>query len=178
MNAESLTKYSRRLLEALAVALIASLVIVVGGSVILRMFGFVPAGSTELATLLFIWTIYIGVFLAFLEGGHLAITAFVNRLRGRTLTSVLIVSDLLLLVFTVAVTFESFNYVQLAMDSVRLTPSLHISPAWGYSAVLVGMLLSSVYVLAGVWTNVVRLVKGQEPPPQHAGSELPTESGA
>src|SRR5690606_38176699 len=143
-------------LEGLAATLVASLVIVVGGSVIMRIFGFMPSGSTELATLLFIWTIYIGVFLAFLEGGHLAITAFVNRLRGRTLTSVLIISDLLLLIFTVTVTFESFKYVQLALDSVRVTPSLQISPAWGYSAVLIGMLLASFYVLSSIWTNVVR----------------------
>lgn len=178
MNVQSLARYSRKLLEVLAVTLLASLVVVVGGSVIVRMFGFVPAGSTELATLLFIWAIYIGAFLAFLEGGHLAITVFVNRLRGRTLASVLIISDLLLLIFTVAVTFESFKYVQLALGSVRVTPSLHISPAWGFSAVLVGMLLSSFYVLGSIWMNLVRLVKGQEPPGQYPGTELPTESGA
>lgn len=164
MASQRLLQIPLTAIRALAVALIAGLVLVVGGSVILRAFGVVLSGSTELATLLFIWTIYIGAFLAFLEGGHLAITAVTNRLKGRVLVAVLIVSDILLLVFTFTVLVESYKYVLLALDSPRLTPSLGISPAWGYSALLVGMLLSSIYVVVNVGTNVVRLIKGQEPP--------------
>ena len=178
MTIEKLTKYPIKILEALAVALVAGIVIVVGGSVLLRLVGIVPAGSTELATLLFVWAIYIGAFLAFIEGGHLAITAVVNRLHGRVLTGTLIISDLLLLLFTVVVTIESFKYVQLALDSIRVTPSLKISPAWLYSAVLVGMLLASIYVIGNIWANVVRFWKGEESPRPHTEmDDLPTETG-
>ena len=172
MTVQSWVQYPIKLLQILAVLLIAGIVLIVGGSVILRLFGVVPAGSTELATLLFVWAIYIGAFLAFLEGGHLAITAVVNRLRGRVLTGTLIVSDALLLLFTVAVTFESFKYVQLALDSIRVTPSLKISPAWLYSAVLVGMLLASVYVVTNIVTNIVRFWRGEEPPKQLTEADL------
>lgn len=178
MTIEKLTKYPIKILEALAVTLIAGIVLVVGGSVLLRAFGIVPAGATELATLLFVWAIYIGAFLAFLEGGHLAITAVVNRLHGRLLTATLIVSDLLLLLFTVIVTLESFKYVQLALDSIRTTPSLKISPAWLYSAVLVGMLLASIYIVGSIGRNVVRFLKGEEAPRPHTDTDdLPTETG-
>lgn len=177
MNLQTLTKYPIKVLETLAVVLVGGIVVVVGGSVVLRYFGIVTAGSTELATLLFVWAIYIGTFLAFLEGGHLAITAFVNQLHGRVLTSVVIVSDLLLLVFTVVVTLESLTYVQLALDSIRVTPSLQISPAWLYSAVLVGMLLSSLYVLGSILTNVLRLWRGEEPPRLHTEADLVDPSG-
>lgn len=172
MTVQSLVKYPIKLLQILAVVLTAGIVLVVGGSVVLRLFNIVPAGSTELATLLFVWAIYIGAFLAFLEGGHLAITAIVNRLRGRLLTATLIVSDALLLLFTVLVTFESFKYVQLALDSIRATPSLKISPAWLYSAVLVGMLLASIYVIGNIVTNVIRFWRGEEPPKQLADADL------
>lgn len=172
VTVHTLTKYPIKILEALAVGLVGSIVLVITGSVVLRYFGIVPRGATELATLLFVWAIYIGAFLAFLEGGHLAITALVNRLHGRLLTCVVIVSDLLLLVFTVLVTRESLTYVQLALDSVRVTPSLQISPAWMYSAVLVGMLLASVYVVASIVANVIRLWKGEEPPPLHTEADL------
>lgn len=169
---DTLVKYPIKILQALAVALIGGIVLVVGGSVVLRTAGIVPAGATELSTLLFVWAIYIGAFLAFLEGGHLAITALVNRLHGRLLTATIIVSDVLLLVFTIAVTVESLTYVQLALDSIRVTPSLKISPAWMYSAVLVGMFLSSLYVIGSIGTNLVRLWKGQEPPRLHSEAEL------
>jgi TRAP-type C4-dicarboxylate transport system permease small subunit len=173
----TLTEYPVKILQAMAVALVGGIVLVVGGSVLLRTVGIVPAGATELATLLFLWAIYIGAFLAFLEGGHLAITALVNRLHGRVLTATIILSDVLLLVFTIAVTLESFTYVQLALDSIRVTPSLKISPAWMYSAVLVGMLLSSLYVIGSIATNVVRLWKGQEPPRLHTETDVVDAGG-
>jgi len=175
---EKFTKYPIKILEALAVSLVAGIAIVVGGSVVLRIFGIVPSGSTELATLMFVWAIYIGAFLAFLEGGHLAITAFVDRLHGRVLTGTMIISDLLLLIFTAVVTIESVKYVQLALDSVRLTPSLKISPAWLYAAVLVGMFLVSIYVISNIVKNIIRFWKGEEPPrPSTELDDLYTESG-
>jgi len=175
---EKFTKYPIKIIEALAVALVAGIALVVGGSVILRIFGIVPAGSTELATLMFVWAIYLGAFLAFLEGGHLAITALVDKLHGRVLTATLILSDLLLLLFTVVVTLESLKYVQLALDSIRVTPSLKISPAWLYAAVLVGMFLVSIYVIGNIVANVIRFWKGEEPPrPPTELDDIPTHSG-
>lgn len=160
MLTTSWVRFPVRALEALAVALVASIMVVISGTVVLRMFGVVTAGSTELATLLFVWTIYIGAVLAFLEGGHLAITALVNRFRGRAETAFLLVSDILLLVFLVMVTLEGLTYVQMALDSVRVTPSLKISPAWQYSALLVGMALSSVFILTRVLVNIRQLISG------------------
>ena len=159
-------------IRVLAAGLIGILIIIVGGSVILRLFGLVPAGSTELATLIFVWAIYIGAFLAFVEGGHLAITFASDRLRGRAHTAVLILASALTLVFTLMVTTEGYKYVQLALDSIRVTPSLHISPAWQYAAVVVGMALSSVYLLLDIAGNVVRLVRGEDPPRPATDEEL------
>lgn len=159
-------------IRAIAGILIAALVVVVGGSVILRTFGVVPAGSAELATLLFVWAIYIGAFLAFLEGGHLAITVATDRLKGRALLAILILADLLVLVFALAVTFEGYKYVQLALESIRLTPSLRISPAWQYSAVVVGMALSSLYLIGNIVRNAIRIVRNEPPPRQELDDEL------
>lgn len=160
MTTTSWVRVPVRVLEALAVALVASIMLVISGTVVLRIFGVVTAGSTELATLLFVWTIYIGAVLAFLEGGHLAITALANRFHGRAETAFLVISDILLLVFLVAITLEGLNYVQLALDSVRVTPSLKISPAWQYSALLVGMLLSSVFIAIRVCVNIRQFIRG------------------
>jgi len=151
-------------MRVLAAALIGALIVIVGGSVILRSFGIVPEGSTELATLIFVWAIYLGMFLAFVEGEHLAITFASDRLKGRAFTAVVILADLITLIFTLALTLEGWKYVQLALDSVRVTPSLHISPAWQYAAVVVGMVLSSLYLIAHVAVNAVRLARGEEAP--------------
>ena len=70
MKLETLTKWPLRILETLAVLLIAAIAIVVTGAVVLRLFKIVPAGSTELATLFFVWAIYIGMFIFFGKGLH------------------------------------------------------------------------------------------------------------
>lgn len=159
-------------IRVLAAALIGVLIVIVGGSVILRLFGVVPAGSTELATLIFVWAIYIGAFLAFVEGGHLAITFASDRLRGRAYTASLILASILTFVFTLMVTVEGYKYVQLALDSIRVTPSLHISPGWQYAAVVVGMALSSLYLLVNIATNVIRLIRGEDPPRQATDEDI------
>lgn len=159
-------------IRVLAATLIGVLIIIVGGSVILRVFGVVPAGSTELATLIFVWAIYIGAFLAFVEGGHLAITFASDRLRGRVHTASLILASLLTLVFTLMVTLEGYKYVQLALDSIRVTPSLHISPAWQYAAVVVGMALSSIYLVLNIAGNVVRFIRGEDAPRQATDDDI------
>lgn len=161
MRVVALLRYPAKALEAIAVLLVAGVVVVITGSVALRTFGVVPRGSTELATLLFAWMIFVGLVLAFLEGGHLAITAVVSRLRGRVETAVLILGDLLLLLFTVTVAVEGWRYVELALSSARVTPSLKISPAWQYSAVLVGLVLASAFVLLRVVVNLRQLARNE-----------------
>lgn len=174
---QTLMTYPITILRTLAVLLTGAMAAVVGGSVVLRYIGFVPTGSSELATLLFLWAIYLGSFLAFLEGGHLAITALANRLRGRVLTAFVIVSDALLLTFLLIVSLESVTYVQLALNSIRVTPSLGISPAWMYSAVLVGMSLSTVYVGGSIVANLIRFKNGEEPPVMHDEVEIARPGG-
>lgn len=164
-------RYPVKALEGLAVALVGGIVLVVTGSVLLRIFGKVPAGATELATLFFVWAVYIGGVLAFLEGGHLAITALVNRLKGRVETAVSVISDGLLLLFLVIVTLESFKYIELALNSPRLTASLKISPAWQRSALLVGMGLAAIYILVRILMNLRQLVLGRPTLMLHARSD-------
>ncbi|MFK5690976.1 TRAP transporter small permease [Ornithinimicrobium sp. LYQ92] len=161
MRVVSVLRYPAKVLEAIAVFLVAGVVVVITGSVVLRFFGVVPRGSTELATLFFAWMIFVGLVLGFLEGGHLAITALVSRLRGRLETAVTVLADVLLLVFLVLVSFEALRYVQLALDGGRLTPSLQISPAWQYASVLVGMVLASAFVVLRVCANLVQLWRGE-----------------
>lgn len=163
---------SLTLIRVLAAMLIGVLIIIVGGSVILRFFGVVPDGSTELATLVFVWAIYIGAFLAFVEGGHLAITFVSDRLRGRAYTASLILASTLTLVFTLMVTVEGYKYVQLALDSIRVTPSLHISPAWQYAAVVAGLALSSIYLILNIASNVLRFIRGEDAPRQAADDDI------
>lgn len=160
MQPSGYLKYPIKALEGLGVALVGGIVLVVTGSVLLRLFGKVPAGATELATLLFVWAVYIGAILAFLEGGHLAITALVNRLKGRVETAVSVISDSLLLLFLVIVTLESFKYIELALNSPRLTASLKISPAWQRGALVVGMGLAAIYILVRILINLRQLVRG------------------
>ncbi|SEB66347.1 TRAP-type C4-dicarboxylate transport system, small permease component [Paramicrobacterium humi] len=171
MTFKSVVNIPIAFLKGVTVALVAALIVVVVGTVLFRVFNIVPEGSSELAILLFIWLIYLGAFVAFLEGGHLAITAVANRFHGRWLAGFLIISDAVLLFFLIILTTESYKYVMLALSNVRLTASLHISPAWGYSALLVGMGLSALYVAGSIAMNIRRLWTGEEPP-HHSDEEL------
>lgn len=164
--------------RALAATLIAVLVVVVGGSVILRAVGVVPSGSTELATLLFTWAIYIGAFLALIEGEHLAVTVATDRLKGRAFIGALILADLLVLVFAAVVASEGYNYIQLALDSIRVTPSLGISPAWQYSAVAVGMALACLHLLVSIGRNIVRIIRNEPPPAVRREEDIVDEAGS
>lgn len=164
--------------RALAATIIGVLVVVVGGSVILRMVGVVPSGSTELATLLFTWAIYIGAFLALIEGEHLAVTVATDRLKGRAFLGALVLADLLVLVFAAVVALEGYTYVQLALGSIRVTPSLGISPAWQYSAVAIGMALACLHLILSIGRNVVRIIRNEPPPVQRREEDIVDEAGS
>lgn len=178
MSLTSLGRVPLNITRALAAAIIGVLVVVVGGSVLLRTVGVVPSGSTELATLLFTWAIYIGAFLALIEGEHLAVTVATDRLRGRAFLAALVLADLLVLVFALLVAVEGFTYIQLALGSIRVTPSLGISPAWQYSAVAVGMALAALHLVLSIGRNIVRIVRNEPPPLMRREEDIIDEAGS
>ena len=178
MSLSTVGRVARHVTRARGATLIAVLVVVVGGSVILRAVGMVPSGSTELATLLFTWAIYIGAFLALIEGEHLAVTVATDRLKGRAFIAALVLADILVLVFAAVVAVEGYTYVQLALDSIRVTPSLGISPAWQYSAVAVGMALASVHLVLSIGRNILRIIRNEPPPAVRREEDIIDEAGS
>lgn len=104
----------------------------------------------EVATGLFVWTVFIGSAYAFRKKAHLGVDILVNAFPGKIKSVVKVVMDILVLLVLVMLTYVSSLYVINTWD--KLSNTLRV-PAWFVSiAVPIGFALSvlySVYFLIG-----------------------------
>ncbi len=120
--------------------ILAVLVAVVSANILLRYVGHSLKWADELARLLFVWTSFLGMYIAYSKNEHPAFTLFVdkfvaNSLLRAKLTSLLIY--LLVSIFLVIVLYGGIVYINHA--KIQTTAVLRISVGWMYSAAPVGV---------------------------------------
>lgn len=95
----SVEKWLIRALEALLVALLASMVVMVFGNVVLRyLFNSGIDISEELSRYFFVWLTYIGAVVVMRENGHLGVDTLVRKFGPRGRVACMILSDVIVLV--------------------------------------------------------------------------------
>ncbi len=94
----SVEKWLIRALEALLVALLASMVVMVFGNVVLRyLFNSGIDVSDELSRYFFVWLTYIGAVVVMRENGHLGVDTMVGKFGPRGRVACMVLSDIIVL---------------------------------------------------------------------------------
>lgn len=97
------------------------------------------AWTEELATILFVWLVFIGSSLALKKKEHFAIEVVVKLLPSRLQKCAMVVADLAVLLFCLLLIVYGIKLVN--MNWQVLTPMLEISRGWAYLSAPVGGLL-------------------------------------
>lgn len=143
---------------AILAGLLATLVMVnVAGR---YLFGTGLTWAEELSRLLFVWTVFLGAYIALCRKGHMAIVMVVDRMPPQLRRVVALVSWVLVLAFICVIAFTGFRLALATWGFGRMTPILRISAAWGYLAVPVSavlMILPLLIEIADAW---------RKPPPR------------
>ena len=116
----------------------------------------------ELARYMMIWATFIGVSAGVKIGSHIGVDALTNRLPERKKLYFTIVTDLMLLVFYIAVTFLSVQIVIRIRSTNQLSPALRMPMWYAYLAMPVGFSLSCLRQLQRLLQKAARLFKSQD----------------
>lgn len=112
--------------------------------------------AEELSRLLFVWTVFLGAYIALCRKGHMAIVMVVDRIPAPVRRVVAVIGWVLVLAFICAIAFTGFRLAFATWGFGRTTPILRISAAWGYLAVPVSavlMILPTLTEIVDAWRN-------------------------
>lgn len=132
--------------------------IIVNVNVLMRYFMSKPLfWGEEVATGLFVWTVFVGSAYAFRRKAHLGVDILVNALPSGIRSVVKVVMDILVLFVLVMLTYVSSLYVMNTWD--KLSNTLRV-PAWYVSiAVPLGFGLSLIYALYFLFGDIRQSLK-------------------
>jgi len=105
--------------------------------------------AEEVSRLVFVWTVFLGSYVALHRKQHMAIEFVVARMSVPYRRLVLAVARLAVVVFLAVMVWSGANLVLTTLDLGRITPILGISAAWGYLSVPVAGVLMALDVLLG-----------------------------
>jgi len=106
--------------------------------------------SEEVATICFVWFVFLGSSVAYRKNAHLGVDLLVKRLPGKIRVVVEIIVDIVLIVINVYLFYLSIKYV--GKTYVKPTAVLAISSAYVSSSLIVSFGLCTLHA-------VVKLVK-------------------
>ncbi|MBQ3009973.1 MAG: TRAP transporter small permease [Oscillospiraceae bacterium] len=116
--------------------------------------------SEEVATMCFVWCIFVGSASAYKNGAHLGVDLLVKKLPKIPRAIVKIIVDILLVaingyILYLAIVFVSTSYL-------KPTAVLAISSAWVSSSLIVGFGLTTIYAVCDLVRDVRKTLKGEE----------------
>lgn len=115
--------------------------------------------SEEVATGLFVWTVFVGSAYAYRKHAHLGVDILINLLPKTVKRGVKVIMDILELGVLIMLTRTSFQYVVNTWD--KLTNTLRL-PSWYISgAVLIGFGLSVIYSIYFLASDVRKAIIGK-----------------
>lgn len=118
------------------------------------LFGTGITWAEELSRLLFVWTVFLGAYVALCRKGHMAIVMVVDRMPAQLRRVVAVVGWILVLAFVCVIALAGFRLALATWGFGRTTPILRLSAAWGYLAVPVSavlMILPTLIEIVDAW---------------------------
>ena len=116
--------------------------------------------SEEVATMCFVWCIFVGSASAYKNGAHLGVDLLVKKLPKIPRAIVKIIVDILLIAINGYILYLSVKFV--STSYLKPTAVLAISSAWVSSSLIVGFGLTTIYALRDLIKDIVKTVKGEE----------------
>ena len=116
--------------------------------------------SEEVATMCFVWCIFVGSAAAYKNGAHLGVDLLVKKLPKIPRAIVKILVDILLIAINGYILYLSVKFVSTSYQ--KPTAVLAISSAWVSSSLIVGFGLTTVYAIRDLIRDIIKTVKGEE----------------
>ena len=116
--------------------------------------------SEEVATMCFVWCIFVGSASAYKNGAHLGGDLLVRKLPKVPRAIVKILVDILLILINGYILYLSIKFVSTSYQ--KPTAVLAISSAWVSSSLIVGFGLTTIYAIRDMVVDVIKTVKGEE----------------
>lgn len=121
-------------------------------------FGHAVTWAEEVATILFVWMVYLGVAAAVLSRKHLKIDAFVEMLPFKAKKTLLIISNVIFLAFSLYIIFPMMSLVNNYAAKSATSPILKIPKALSYVVMPLCFLLTAIRLVQ----EIIRLSKEKE----------------
>lgn len=148
----------RFLEDAVPAVLLAVMTFAVASGVFSRYVLDRPIGFiNELATVLFIWVVFLSAAGALRRREHISITLLTDRLHGRTAAAHRVLINLFGLVITVGLGYLGLTFLG---EVRRVFYTLGIGWEWAFSALPVGMALMTLHLL----NDIVHTLRRREDP--------------
>jgi len=129
--------------RALLIALVALIVAIVSIAVVYRYVLNTPLiFSFDLATILFVWLIFLGLAPAAHEGSHMAVDLFTALLPAKLAAVLAVIVRVLMIAISLYLVYYSWD---LAMRTRMEIASMRISMIWVYVAMPIGFLVFAGY---------------------------------
>ena len=121
-------------------------------------FGHAVTWAEEVATILFVWMVDLGVAAAVLSRKHLKIDAFVEMLPFKAKKTLLIISNVIFLAFSLYIIFPMMSLVNNYAAKSATSPILKIPKALSYVVMPLCFLLTAIRLVQ----EIIRLSKEKE----------------
>jgi TRAP-type C4-dicarboxylate transport system permease small subunit len=116
----------------------------------------------ELARYLIVWIIFVSSIAALRKGAMIGVDVITSHLKGLTRLIFEVFQNLVVIVFAVVVTGNALTIIKMQLETVQLSPALHLNMAVPYLAVPVWGFFSVLEILI---TTVYKIVSyGKKPP--------------
>ena len=109
--------------------------------------------AEEISRLAFVWTVFLGAYVALCRKGHMAIELGLNAVPPAARPAFLALSRIFVLVFLAVLIWAGAKLVIATVGFGRQSPMLGISAAWGYLAVPVAGVLMFLEALRSLFAG-------------------------
>ncbi len=152
---------NERLEESLLVALLGTMVVLIGLQVFMRyVMQSSLSWSEELARYLFIWATYVGLSYGVRQRAHIRVTAGIGWLSPRGRLGVDLLTHLIFATFAVIVIWQGLIMTAKITRFGQTSSSLGIPMAWVYGAPIAGFGLVILRLLQQAWTDLRAMLSG------------------
>jgi TRAP-type C4-dicarboxylate transport system permease small subunit len=147
------------ILKYIIVTFSISMVLIIFAQVITRYLFKTPLSwSEELARYIFIWVIFLGTAVAVGKNNHIVIDFIIRYLPERYKVFGDLVVNVIIAIYLVIITYSSYKVLPVVASS--LTSALQISYSYVYAALPISSLITIVYLLDNIFSDISELRKG------------------
>ncbi len=146
--------------------LTATVLLVILNALSRKFFGISLSWAFEVATILFIWSTFIGASAAYKHNMHIGIDLLVKLTPKKLQKFVVPIVDLVMLIIVAYIFYLSIKFIQ---GTSKKTPVMNISSAWVSGSITVGFFLMTITA----FKNLIRSFGGIfKPSQEHSKGDL------